>query len=41
MIIALNGTPHEEVLALTQTLIEAPVNVKVYPDTFQLITKTN
>jgi len=39
VIIALNGTPHEEVLALTQTLIEAPVNVKVYPDTFQLITK--
>ena len=38
VIIALNGTPHEEVLALTQTLIEAPVNVKVYPDTFQLIT---
>lgn len=39
VIIALNGTPHEEVLALTQTLIEAPVNVKVYPDTFQLVTK--
>jgi exopolysaccharide biosynthesis polyprenyl glycosylphosphotransferase len=39
VIIALNGTPHEEVLALTQTLIEAPVNVKVYPDTFQLITQ--
>lgn len=39
VIIALSGTPHEEVLALTQTLIESPVNVKVYPDSFQLLTK--
>lgn len=38
VIIALTGTPHEEVLALTQRVIELPVNIKVYPDTFQLIT---
>ncbi len=39
VIIALTGTPHEEVLTLAQGLIEQPVNIKVYPDTFQLITK--
>ncbi len=38
VIIALTGTPHEEVLTLAQGLIEQPVNIKVYPDTFQLIT---
>lgn len=38
VIVALTGTPHEEVLALAQRLIEQPVNIKVYPDTFQLIT---
>jgi exopolysaccharide biosynthesis polyprenyl glycosylphosphotransferase len=38
VIVALTGTPHEEVLTLAQGLIEQPVNIKVYPDTFQLIT---
>jgi exopolysaccharide biosynthesis polyprenyl glycosylphosphotransferase len=38
VIIALTGTPHEEVLALTQRVIDLPVNIKVYPDTFQLLT---
>lgn len=38
VIIALTGTPHEDVLALAQRVIELPVNIKVYPDTFQLIT---
>jgi exopolysaccharide biosynthesis polyprenyl glycosylphosphotransferase len=38
VIVALTGTPHEEVLTLAQRLIEQPVNIKVYPDTFQLIT---
>lgn len=38
IIIALTGTPHEAVLALAQQVIDQPVNIKVYPDTFQLIT---
>ncbi len=38
IIIALTGTPHEEVLALAQGVIDQPVNIKVYPDTFQLLT---
>ncbi len=38
VIVALTGTPHEEVLRLAQGLIDQPVNIKVYPDTFQLIT---
>ena len=38
VIIALAGTPHEEVLELAQGVIDLPVNVRVYPDTFQLIT---
>ncbi|HEX5501637.1 MAG TPA: undecaprenyl-phosphate glucose phosphotransferase [Thermomicrobiales bacterium] len=38
VIVALAGTPHEEVLALAQQVIDQPVNIKVYPDTFQLIT---
>ena len=38
IIIALGGTPHEEVLALAQRVIDQPVNIRVYPDTFQLIT---
>jgi len=38
VIIALTGTPHEEVLTLTQRVIDLPVNIKVYPDTFQLLT---
>lgn len=38
IIIALAGTPHEEVLPLAQQVIDQPVNVRVYPDTFQLIT---
>ncbi len=38
IIIALAGTPHEEVLELAQGVIDLPVNVRVYPDTFQLIT---
>jgi exopolysaccharide biosynthesis polyprenyl glycosylphosphotransferase len=38
IIIALTGTPHEDVLALAQRVIDQPVNIKVYPDTFQLLT---
>jgi exopolysaccharide biosynthesis polyprenyl glycosylphosphotransferase len=38
IIIALAGAPHEEVLALAQQVIDQPVNIKIYPDTFQLIT---
>jgi exopolysaccharide biosynthesis polyprenyl glycosylphosphotransferase len=38
LIIALAGAPHEEVLALAQQVIDQPVNIKIYPDTFQLLT---
>lgn len=38
IIIALAGTSHEEILTLAQQVIDLPVNVRVYPDTFQLIT---
>lgn len=38
VIIALSGAPHNEVLDLVYRCIDEPVSIKVYPDTFQLIT---
>jgi exopolysaccharide biosynthesis polyprenyl glycosylphosphotransferase len=38
VIIALSGTPHHEILDLVYSCADEPVSIKVYPDTFQLIT---
>jgi exopolysaccharide biosynthesis polyprenyl glycosylphosphotransferase len=38
VIIAISGAPHNEVLDLVYRCVEEPVSIKVYPDTFQLIT---
>jgi exopolysaccharide biosynthesis polyprenyl glycosylphosphotransferase len=38
VIIALSGTPHHEILDLVYACVDEPVSIKVYPDTFQLIT---
>jgi exopolysaccharide biosynthesis polyprenyl glycosylphosphotransferase len=38
VIIALSGRSHQEILDLVYTCVDEPVSIKVYPDTFQLIT---
>lgn len=38
IIIALSGTPHEEVLELVYSVMDSPVSVRVYPDSFRLLT---
>jgi exopolysaccharide biosynthesis polyprenyl glycosylphosphotransferase len=38
VIIALSGTPHEEILDLVYSLTDQPVSIRVYPDSFRLLT---
>lgn len=38
LILALEGVSHEEVLDLIYQIMDLPVSIKVYPDTFRLIT---
>ncbi len=38
LILALAGVPHEDVLKLIYQVMDLPVSIKVYPDTFRLIT---
>jgi exopolysaccharide biosynthesis polyprenyl glycosylphosphotransferase len=38
VIIALSGAPHHEILDLVYSCANEPVSIKVYPDTFELIT---
>ena len=38
IIIALSNTSHQEILNLVYSCTDEPVSIKVYPDTFQLIT---
>ena len=38
LILTLEGVPHEEVLELIYQVMDPPVSIKVYPDTFRLIT---
>jgi len=38
LILALEGTPHAEALDLVYQVMDLPVNIRVYPDLFRLIT---
>jgi exopolysaccharide biosynthesis polyprenyl glycosylphosphotransferase len=38
IIVALSGTPHEEILDLLYSVIDSPVSIRVYPDSFRLLT---
>jgi exopolysaccharide biosynthesis polyprenyl glycosylphosphotransferase len=38
LIIALSGTPHEEILDLVYSVTDYPVAIRVFPDTFRLLT---
>jgi exopolysaccharide biosynthesis polyprenyl glycosylphosphotransferase len=38
IIVALSGTPHEEVLELVYAVTRLPVAIRVYPDSFRLLT---
>ena len=38
IIVALSGTPHEEILNLVYAVTQLPVAIRVYPDSFRLLT---
>jgi exopolysaccharide biosynthesis polyprenyl glycosylphosphotransferase len=38
IIVALSGTPHEEILDLVYAVTQLPVAIRVYPDSFRLLT---
>lgn len=38
IIVALSGTPHEEILDLVYAVTRLPVSIRVYPDSFRLLT---
>lgn len=38
IIIALSGIPHEEILDIVYAVTDSPVSIRVYPDSFRLIT---
>jgi exopolysaccharide biosynthesis polyprenyl glycosylphosphotransferase len=38
MIIALSGIPHEEILDIVYAVTDSPVAIRVYPDSFRLLT---
>ncbi|MEX2315022.1 MAG: sugar transferase, partial [Thermomicrobiales bacterium] len=38
IIVALSGTPHEEILDLVYSVTQLPVAIRVYPDSFRLLT---
>ena len=38
MIVALAGIPHEEILELVYAVTDEPVSIRVYPDSFRLLT---
>ncbi|RIK38022.1 MAG: undecaprenyl-phosphate glucose phosphotransferase [Chloroflexi bacterium] len=38
IIVALSGTPHEEILELVYAVTDSPVAIRLYPDTFRLLT---
>ena len=38
LIVALSGIPHEEILELVYAVTNEPVSIRVYPDTFRLLT---
>jgi exopolysaccharide biosynthesis polyprenyl glycosylphosphotransferase len=38
IIVALSGTPHEEILDLVYAVTDYPVAIRLYPDTFRLLT---
>jgi exopolysaccharide biosynthesis polyprenyl glycosylphosphotransferase len=38
IIVALSGTPHEEILDLVYAVVDSPVSIRVYPDSFRLLT---
>jgi exopolysaccharide biosynthesis polyprenyl glycosylphosphotransferase len=38
LIIALSGTPHEDILDIVYSVTDSPVAIRVYPDSFRLLT---
>lgn len=38
IIVALSGAPHEEILDLVYAVTNSPVTIRIYPDTFRLLT---
>jgi exopolysaccharide biosynthesis polyprenyl glycosylphosphotransferase len=38
IIVALSGAPHEEILELVYAVTDCPVSIRLYPDTFRLLT---